>query len=349
MTPHIRKRLFISLAFAVILFATDISAAANCFPSPSTIVTEEVSYVPITTTFNGDPRSNNGVVHLMGWLYYRIPASGTLKDAPTLIYNHGHDQERGQPCEIARYFVNHGFVVFAPLRRGHFGEGIASTGIHTDEYVSQCLLSGQCAPCNPLDPITCIENAYAIDYLRQQWVDVRDAITYVRDHSSIGRTNKKMADPDQIAILGHSYGGALMVFANAQLSLHNVAIDISGAELSWEDSDEPFWESELRPAARDAKRPMYFLQPKNGVSLLPTKVLFAESVDEKFRVQASIFPPAPWDSVCVNQAPSCWDSEKNDVLSEARQAHSTFILDKGQVELWGPSVIEFIKRYPKNP
>lgn len=349
MNPHICKTLFISLAFAFSYFAANISAAANCFGPSSTIVTEEVSYVPISNSFTGDPRSNNSIVHLMGWLYYRIPKSGTLKNAPTLIYNHGHDQERGQPCEIARYFVNHGFVVFAPLRRGHFGEGIGSTGIHTDEYVSQCVLSGQCAPCNPLDPITCIENAYAIDYLRQQWVDVRDAINYIRGRSSIGRTNSKLADADRIAILGHSYGGALMVFANAQLSSHNVAIDISGGELSWDNSDEPFWESELKPAARDAKRPMYFLQPKNGVSLEPTRVLFGESVGERFRVQASIFPPAPWDNVCVNETSNCWDLEKDVILSEARQAHSTFILDKGQVELWGPSVIDFINRYPLNP
>ncbi|HEV8366545.1 MAG TPA: alpha/beta fold hydrolase [Pyrinomonadaceae bacterium] len=351
MTSLIRKTLFTSGAFALVYFAAHISAAASCFPSTSTIVMEEVSYVPTTVTNNNDPRASYGIVHLTGWLYYRIPSGGTVKNAPVLIYNHGHDAERSQPCEIARYFVNQGFVVFAPLRRGHFGDGLASTGIHTDEYVADCLSSGQCPPCNLLDPNTCIANAYAIDYLRQQYVDVRDAISYVRSHAPIGKGTKgKMADPTRIAIMGHSYGGALMVFTNAQLSnYHNVAIDISGGELSWENSDEPFWKSELKPAARDAKRPMYFLQPKNGVSLEPTKVLFSEEVDQRFRVQASIFPPAPWDSVCEPHRTICWDSDKDQLISEAQQAHSTFILEKTQVEFWGPSVVDFINRYPLSP
>ncbi len=103
----------------------------------------------------------------------------------------------------------------------------------------------------------------------------------------------------------------------------------------------------MRLAVKDAKRPMYFLQPKNGLSLSPTKVLFSDEVDQFFRVQASIFPPAPVDTVCANHDPSCWDDETNDVKPVGKQAHSNFIGDKGQVELWGPSVVEFINRYPK--
>jgi hypothetical protein len=128
-----------------------------------------------------------------------------------------------------------------------------------------------------------------------------------------------------------------------------VAIDISGAELSWEYPDEPFWKSELKPAARDANRPIYFLQPKNGVSLAPTKVLFGVSVDEKFRAQASIFPPAPWDEFCRLRTANCWDPENDKLVPEEVQAHSTFIGNKEQVEFWGPSVVEFINRYPLNP
>jgi len=105
----------------------------------------------------------------------------------------------------------------------------------------------------------------------------------------------------------------------------------------------------LKPAARNANRPIYFLQPKNGISLEPTKVLFGASVDERFRAQASIFPPTKWDEVCVRRSKDCWDDENNHVKSEGSQAHGNFIGDKDQVELWGPSVIEFINRYPLNP
>ncbi len=206
-------------------FGTATNASAACsFGASSTIVTEEVSYVPTTFTNPNDPRSSSGVVHLMGWLYYHIPPSGTLRNAPVLIYNHGHEAQRGEPCEIARFFVNQKFVVFAPLRRGHYANNIASTGIHIDDYVNECLASGgQCAPCNPLEPETCIYNAFEMEYLKTQYVDVLDAITYIRGHASIGRTNAKLADPTRIAILGHSYGGALTVFANTHLEDRNEA------------------------------------------------------------------------------------------------------------------------------
>ncbi|HUQ32219.1 MAG TPA: hypothetical protein VM095_08860 [Pyrinomonadaceae bacterium] len=321
--------------------------APQCFGPDSGITTKEVSYVPPTNTYAGDPRSNNGVVHLMGWLYYKIKRDAhTLADAPVVIFNHGHEQERKQPCEIARYFVNQGFVVFAPLRRGHYGDGIASTGVYIDDYVGDCLRTYQCRPCELLDPATCTENAYQVDYLRQQYVDVIDQVYYIRNHPSVGRSRTgKLADPTRIAILGHSFGGALMVFANARSGLHNVAIDVSGAELSWGDA-EPYWESELKAAIGDARRPIYFLQPKNGKSLAPTKVLFGESINRENRAQGSIFPPATWDSVCFPHNANCWDAEKGEIKPESKQAHSSFIGNRDQVELWGPSVIEFINRYP---
>ena len=91
---------------------------------------------------------------------------------------------------------------------------------------------------------------------------------------------------------------------------------------------------------------MYFLQPKNGLSLEPTKVLFSKAINKEYRSQAVIFPAAPWDSNCVKREKSCWDSEKNEVKPEWEQAHGTFILDDAQVRIWGCSVIEFTNRYP---
>lgn len=84
------------------------------------------------------------------------------------------------------------------------------------------------------------------------------------------------------------------------------------------------------------QRPIYFLQPKNGVTLMSSKVLFDIAVDREYRSQAAIFPPAP----CFKDP--CDTSED----SEAKQAHITFVKNKKQVELWGPSVIEFINRNP---
>jgi hypothetical protein len=80
-------------------------------------------------------------VRLRVWLYYDADKA-EIKNTPVLIYNHGHDRVRGEVCAIAKYFVKHGYVVFAPLRRGHCGyEGsqIKSTGVYIDDYVAACI------------------------------------------------------------------------------------------------------------------------------------------------------------------------------------------------------------------
>ena len=190
-------------------------------------------------------------------LYY---ASGTVKDAPVIIYNHGHDEDRGEPTAIAEYFVNRGFVVFAPLRRGHLYEpGFSSTGVHTDKYVNKCMRSQTAAQNGDLSYLFCgsvfcrqnvpcaspdRDNALEVEYMRMQTDDVRDQINYIKNHPAIN-TSGKIADPKRIAILGHSYGGSLIIFANENDYGQNVSIDISGAEKSW-GTRNPFWKATLQ-------------------------------------------------------------------------------------------------------
>jgi hypothetical protein len=85
----------------------------------------------------------------------------------------------------------------------------------------------------------------------------------------------------------------------------------------------------------DQQRPIYFLQPKNGRTLAPTKTLFGIAINQKYRSQADIFPAAPWD-----------EDPNSSKGPEWKQAHGNFVTVESQVRLWGPSVIEFINRYP---
>jgi hypothetical protein len=305
----------------------------------------------------GDKRASligeRSIVSLQGWLYYKNGEANQKK--PVVIYNHGHNRERGEPCAIAKYFVSKGFIVFAPLRRGHVTDTgsepstawIQSTGVHIDDYVSQCQRDGNCG-CylhgvwyEHCELRTYIE----LGYLRDQVPDVREAAHFIKDHASIdasGRNDSsgKLADPDRITILGHSYGGALTVFANSELQAQNAAIDVSGAELSWGNDDEPAWSTELRTAMHNQQRPIYMLQPKNGRYLDPSRVLFGIAVNEKFRSRAEIFPPAPCDAY-----PDPCDTS---VDPEWKQAHENFIGLLSQVkDVWGPSAIEFMSQYPK--
>ena len=343
----------IAIFFALVTAASasaraDVSECDATWGNNSGIHMRRVTYLgPIASSDPNDPRADKGdpthTIELRGRLYFK---DGEVnKDKPVLIYNHGHARKRAEPCAIAKYFVNHGFVVFAPLRRGHVGtttSPLKSTGIYTDDYVDDCLLNGNCE-CHRCDGgSSCSKNALEVDYVRQQYVDVTAQLLYIRAHGAIGRdggeVSGSLADPKHIAILGHSFGGAVTVFANAKISelvgLQSVAIDVSGAELSWGDN-LPFWKSELSCAMEDQQRPIYFLQPKNGRTLAPTKTLFGIAINQKYRSQAAIFPAAPWD-----------EDPNSSKGPEWKQAHGNFVAAESQVRLCGPSVIEFINRYP---
>lgn len=305
----------------------------------SGIVYKQVTYEGPVTTSPSDLRANSeGLVRLKGWLYHK---TGDVVNAPVLIYNHGHDKGRSEPCAIARFFVSRGFVVFAPLRRGHAARTpspqppnwnkIASTGVHTDDFVQECRVT------NCLDQVRCnfvplcSEKQLEVDYMKRQIPDVRDQIQYIKAQGAVGASGT-LADPARIAVLGQSYGGSLVIMANAEsggVNDHAVAVSVSGAELSW-GPDDPFWEAYLKPAVADARRPIYFLQPMNGCSLEPTRVLSRVALDSDRVFAAAIFPKAPW-------------SPGGD-SSECRQAHGTFVLDLDQVRSWGPSVIDFLNR-----
>ena len=316
----------------------DASACDDTWGASSGIHMRRVTYLgPFsgsTTDLRADFLDVDHKVQLRGWLYFA--EDKLIKNDRVLIYDHGHEEVRTEPCAIAKYFVRRGFVVFAPLRRGHRGkEGseIRSTGVHTDDYVNYCQIDGCNDPrCSAAD---CSTNALQVSYMRDQRADVQDQLDYILAHAAINKDGDpaggKLANPHQVAILGHSFGGSLIVFANAQVSKHNVAIDISGAELSW-GIDEPYWQISLSGSMANQKRPIYFLQPKNGRTLAPTKTLFGLAIDEKYRSQAAIFPPVPTDP--------------SDPDPEFLQAHGAFITSRDQVELWGPSVIDFIKRHP---
>jgi len=345
------------LCFSSLLAAADVS----CEPDSSISVKREVvTYDGPFQTIAEDPRATPGdpnhTVELKGLLFY---PDGPVKDAPVIIYNHGHEQQRAIPLALRDYFVKRGFVFFAPLRRGHFyDEVIASTGIHGDLYIDKCLRTQTQAQNSNLPHLFCSSpfcrpevscssqfksNAVDVYYLRTQWVDVEAQVNFILNHPAINATGK-LADPRRVAILGHSYGGSAIVFANEHEMGQNVAIDVCGGEKSW-GGNNPFWKSDLSDAMKDQQRPIYMLQPKNARTLEPSKTLFGIATVQKYRSEASIFPEAPWDPVCADKDASCWDSEKKRVKPEWEQAHSTFIGQDSEVGKWGCSAIEFVNRH----
>lgn len=316
-----------------------------------------------------DPGDDSHLVRLRGTLHYRRTIFETLRNKPVLIFNHGHEQGRGEACAIVEYFTEKGWVVFTPLRRGHFLNFDAterSTGIYIDDFVRYCSRtvseaeapdappslthlyrsSGFCRPNVSADDPDALRSAVELFYFRQQRIDVRDAITYIKSLGAISgefATTGKLADPNKIVIMGHSYGGALTVMTNAHDYGQSVAIDIAGAELSWDNVDEPYWKIDLQDAMREQKRPIFLFQAQNGKYLTPTRSLFAIGVRNEFLVQASIFPPV---TACADGDGDglCDDDTTQTVFKDI---HSKFVGVPSQVATWGPTVLDFAKRHPR--
>jgi pimeloyl-ACP methyl ester carboxylesterase len=358
------------LAVVAVVFGLTKTARAQC-PDFAGITTEIVTYYGPFRTNAQDPRADPDNpahrIQLKGWLYY--DSTGPVKDAPVLIFNHGHEKTRPEQCSIPRYFVKKGYVVFSPLRRGHDASGFRSTGIHLDDYKSACMRSQKeaqadggnmehlfCSSTYCRQDVSCDanhkDNAVDLYYLRSQHIDVQQQINYIKSRAAIGTTGK-LADPARIALIGHSYGGAMTIFANEHDYGQSVAIDVSGGELSWGNGNpegepnNPYWEIDLRDAMQNQQRPMYFMQPKNGRSLEPTLDLFGVAIARKYRSQAAIFPAVPWvlPEDCLT-GQDCWDDDSGAPKPEYKQAHENF-LGRSQIKIWGGSVLDFMKRYPR--
>jgi hypothetical protein len=138
---------------AQVSVTADVSACSSLPGITLRHVTYYENLNPSSTDLRAGVVGDRFIIRMQGWLYFE--AGKKQKNEKVIIYNHGHNDTRTEPCALVKYFVDKGFVVFAPLRRGHSAatpstipigwHKISSTGVHTDDYVSNCLISGNAA------------------------------------------------------------------------------------------------------------------------------------------------------------------------------------------------------------
>ena len=298
-------------ALAMVGISHSASADRSSCTLPADATMRIVEYFSGPPTREGDHKCNGAACSLKGWLYIPKKLDANPSQNRAVVFLHGHHKSRTEPCTIAFSFLAQGWVVFAPLRSGNTGPGITNTGKFIDDFAG-----GSQHP----DP------EKQVEFLRGfQIHDVEHALGFLAKFKFPG--GKQVA---HIALMGHSFGGMLAVFSSGGTFERNpeAIADIQGGELSWHD-DGGVWREPLLAAVKARKVPIFFLQPRNGLSIKPTIVLSqmaALSHDNQFH--AALFPPVIGGS-------------------SAEDVHSGFVDKPEAVFGWAPVVIAFFERYMK--
>ena len=203
---------------------------------------------------------------LVGYLYH---PEGT-GPWPALIWNHGSEQDPGagpQFDTVAAAFVPDGYVVFAPVRRGH--------GDSQGEYiVNRIKLTARVQGRGAAARLT------AELLASEQFRDQLSGLVYV--------AKLPFVDSDRIVVAGCSFGGIETLLGAIQGVGYRAAVSISPAALSWEQS-EPL-RSLLTKTVRGIDIPVLLIQPAKDESLGPSRVLGAEAVRLRKPVTTKVYP-----------------------------------------------------------
>ncbi len=167
---------------------------------------------------------------------------------PGLIWNHG-SEKNPQFDALAALLVPAGYVVFAPVRRGHgdsegpyIRDELQHKRGHERDQLQVALLEG-----GQLD-----DQLAGLAYLK--------SLPYV--------------DQTRLAVAGCSYGGIQTLLGAESGAGYKAAVAISPAALSW--NGNSLLQNRLILAAQKIEIPVFLIQPPKDASLEPSRVLGRE-------------------------------------------------------------------------
>jgi len=298
---------------------------------------------------------NTGRCSLSGWLISPRKANGG--NLPAIVFEHGSagatplgqliedDQSlTGYSCAIKR-FVDAGYVVFMPYRRGTFDKTSASTLPVAARGLEGWSNSGW----NAQDyAVWSVENAgvdlngdnYTGQYISYLDAEVGDLVDVLQtlDHYVRPDMTAKLVDPTRVAIAGHSIGGAFTTFAGTDDDLYTKVahgprafISLSGAAMSYHESF--WWHDQLTASAAINNAPLYFTRVLDEDARVPNDFAsarepFAETNNGADGSGMALFSNA--NASCASSVPVYQCN------------HSAFVTNNDQIDRWFPYVKRFL-------
>lgn len=234
------------------------------------------SALPVNSSFSSEtaPQNINAAAFSPGWVTYGKTNPGDLKGLllvpegkgpfPAVIFNHGSKQQPEPKRAVSGFFLEKGFVVFLPHRRGYGN----SAGTALDEAVTLRLSSPE-------------GRVQLIDRLRGESEDVLSALSYVK--------GLPFVDPRRIIMSGYSFGGITTVLASARTSDFVAGVVFATASGTWR-LGGPYRQMIIE-AAREAQMPFLLIYAENDYDLSPGIVLSREMRRAGKQVNLRIYPP----------------------------------------------------------
>lgn len=244
----------------------------------------------------------SGELSLVGYLY-RPEGPGPW---PALIWNHGSERNPdagGQFDTVAAIFVPAGYVVFAPMRRGHGdSEGKYIVDVRDAAFEQQ----GRAAALNMT--VRLLETEQLSDQLA--------GLAYVKQLPFV--------DSRRLAVAGCSYGGIGTLLGAESGAGYRAAISISPAALSWEGN--PRLRSRLLEAVGRLETPVLLLQPPKDESLEPSRVLGEAAARLGRPLMVKVYP----ESGSTQEQSHCFGGARGmHVWAEDAKAFLAQALDQG--------------------
>jgi carboxymethylenebutenolidase len=184
---------------------------------------------------------------------------------PAILMNHGSEQFPKSGLGIVDPYVDRGYVVFFPHRRG---QGCSS---NQSDYIMDLINR---------EPAT-TRNKKFVELQETHLEDTIAALSYLKQLPYV--------NTDRIIVAGASFGGIQTVLATEKQLGIKGSVVFAPAAMAW--ASLPLLQSRLIKAVRSATVPILLIQAENDYDLTPTKTMAKELEKANKPHKLLIFPP----------------------------------------------------------